>query len=78
MYEVRTRKQFCIMCYRAMALLLVHDLAYNEVLYDSDENKSQMVADGLNSWPMIYKDGRHVGGYSDLLLKLTGSDRFGS
>ena len=75
MYEVRSKFN-CVYCFRAMALLLAHGLGYNKVSYESEADKQSMRDAGLKTWPMIYKDGKYIGGYSDLLFKLTGSERF--
>lgn len=75
MYEVRSKFN-CIYCFRAMALLLVHGLGFKKVSYESDADKQAMRDAGFKTWPMIYKDGVYIGGYSDLLRNLTGSERF--
>lgn len=75
LYEVRSKPN-CIYCFRAMALLLVHGLSYVKRQYDSDQDKQTMREAGYKSWPMIYKDGKYIGGYSELLMKLEGSERF--
>lgn len=75
MYEVRSKPN-CVYCYRAMALLESFKLPYRKVRYDSEDDKQAMRDNGYKSWPMIYNDNQYIGGYSDLLLKLTGSERF--
>lgn len=74
-YEVRSKFN-CVYCFRAMALLLVMGLPFKKVSFESEADKQSMRDAGLKKWPMIYKDGKYIGGYSDLLLKLTGSERF--
>lgn len=75
MYEVRSKPN-CIYCFRALALLMTFKKDFTKVRYDSESDKDTMRKEGHKTWPMIYKDGKYIGGYSDLLFKLTGAERF--
>ena len=65
-YKVVT-KSGCIWCGEAKNLLATLKLPYIEVHLKSDKELSAFKASGFDTLPQIWEDGRHIGGYTDLL-----------
>ena len=60
----------CGYCVAAKNLLVSHGLQYEEIRVDRDPVMRQAMAErahGHRSVPQIFIDGRHVGGYDQLL-----------
>ena len=57
----------CPWCQKAKRLLEMLDCKYEiEVLYTPEE-KAAFKASGFTTVPQIYRNGEHIGGYSDLV-----------
>ncbi|HBB55924.1 MAG TPA: glutaredoxin 3 [Hyphomonadaceae bacterium] len=66
--EIYTR-EFCPYCERAIKLLRAKKVSYTEYeKANRAEIRSEMVkrANGANTFPQIFIDGKHVGGCDDL------------
>jgi glutaredoxin 3 len=63
-------KSFCGYCWRARDLLDSKDVAYEEHVIDTGGPKREEMiqrANGRSTVPQIFIDGRHIGGFTDLL-----------
>lgn len=63
----------CVYCGSATMLLEKFNQAVNVVdINESPEAKTYMKENGLTTVPQIYHNGKHVGGYEDLVVYLQG------
>ena len=61
----------CIFCTRAIELLQSKDQAVNVINVNADpETKHMFHRRGFKTVPQIYHNGKHVGGYDDLVIYL--------
>lgn len=59
---------YCSFCQKAKKLLDIKDYKYSEYILDSDEERRQELINetGQNTVPIIFIDGKFIGGYDDL------------
>ena len=63
-------KTFCGYCWRARSLLESKGIAFEEYVIDGGGPKRQEMiqrAGGRTTVPQVFIDGRHIGGFTDLL-----------
>jgi glutaredoxin 3 len=63
-------KTFCGYCWRARSLLESKGIAFEEYVIDGGGPKREEMiqrAGGRTTVPQIFIDGRHIGGFTDLL-----------
>ena len=65
-YKVVT-KSGCVWCGEAKSLLTALKLPYTEVRLKTDKELSAFKDSGFDTLPQIWEDGRHIGGYTNLL-----------
>ena len=65
-YKVVT-KSGCVWCGEAKSLLTTLKLSYTEVHLKTDKELSAFKNSGFDTRPHSWEDGRHIGGYTDLL-----------
>lgn len=57
----------CKWCVEAKNLLTTLKLPYKETLLKTDREIANLKANGFETLPQIFENGRHMGGYTDLL-----------
>lgn len=57
----------CVWCGEAKSLLNTLKLPFTEVHLKSDNERAAFKNSGFDTLPQIWEDGRHIGGYTDLL-----------
>ena len=65
-YKVVTQTG-CKWCVEAKVLLDTLKLPFTEVHLKTDKELSAFKDSGFDTLPQIWEDGRHIGGYTDLL-----------
>lgn len=57
----------CVWCEKAKNLLTTLQLPYKETLLKTTREIENLKANGFDTLPQIFENGRHMGGFTDLL-----------
>lgn len=60
-------KPNCPYCVRAKEALKIRSIEYIEQTHDDETKIAAFIAAGFRTFPQIFKDGHHIGGYEDLV-----------
>ena len=68
MFDMYTRPT-CFWCVRAKHLLESKGISYRDLDINNDDlrNELKIKAPGIKTIPQIFKDGKRIGGYEDLV-----------
>lgn len=66
-------KQGCGFCEKSKTLCELYELEYEYIDCTFDEAALDfLIENGFRTVPQVYVDGKHIGGYTELYMKLTG------